>query len=249
MRSKCSSRLNLILASLLLVWGGSFRASHAVAAPPTVTITGLEVNGTPQPCSTSTTAMGGDTVCVLFDTSQSGFAEAFLGPNNVRFCSGPVTPRPGNPWRCCFRFVSTPITGPRTITVRVTNSTTGSGSAMCTFTVGSSTQNQLTGTIRPARGQNQTSCNTTFFNGEPISFVVTSSLPAHATVMLTKPGGMPVTIFDGNVSAGTTTVASGTIGPPAGARTLTLTLTSGSMTATDTCGYNVVLTTAPTNPG
>jgi hypothetical protein len=246
MRSKCSTRVHLILASLLLLWGGSFRASHAV--PPTVTISGLTVNGQPRACGSTTPITGGSTVCVLFTTNQSGFAEVFLSPNNVRVCAGNVTPGPT--WRCCFTFSSTPITGNRSLTVTVTNSANETGSASCGFVVGSGSQTQLTGTIRTNKNQSATcNPNVTYFIGEQISFIVTSSLPAHATVRLTKPGGSPMVIFDGDVSAGTTTVTSGTVGSPTGQRTLNLTLTSGSMTATDTCGYNVASgALAPTGP-
>lgn len=238
MRSKCSSRVHLILASLLLLWGGTFRASHAV---PVVDITGLEVNGTPQACGSPNLVTGGSRVCVVFTTSESGFAEVRLGPNNVLLCAGNVFPR-STPWRCCFTFSSTPITGLRTITVRVTNSAGQSGSDTCTLTVGSSAQNQLTGDVRTQNG-----CGVTFFNGNTVRIIVNSNMTARARVTLTKPDGMGGTttllLFDSTVSPGDNLVAQGTAGSPFGMRTINLTLTAGSMTFTDSCTYNVTAST------
>jgi hypothetical protein len=62
-------------------------------------------------------------------------------------------------------------------------------------------------------------------------------------VTLTRPDGTTVLLFNGPVSAGDTTVATGTAGDPTGAgstRTLKLTLTkSGFTTVMSTCTYDV----------
>lgn len=244
MRSKCSSRVHLILASLLLLWGGSFRASHAVA--PTVTISGLEVNGVFQACGSTKIVTGGSTVCVLFSTNQNGFAQAFLsqGTSNARFCSGNVFPRT-SPWRCCFTFSSTPISGTRTITVTVTNSANETGSATCTLTVGSGSQTQLSGSVRTQNG-----CGVTFFNGNTVQVIVNSNMTATARVTLTYPDGSTVILFNSTVGPGDTTVASGTAGGASGTRTLNLRLTVGSTVFNaPPCTYSVTANTlAPTTP-
>jgi hypothetical protein len=123
-------------------------------------------------------------------------------------------------------------TGMRTLTL-----TSGSTSVTCTYTVGSSSQ-MLTGSVRTNNG-----CGVSFLKGNTINVIVNSSLAANAQVTLTRPDGTTVVLFNGPVSAGDTTVATGTAGDPTGAgstRTLKLTLTkSGFTTVMSTCTYDV----------
>lgn len=123
-------------------------------------------------------------------------------------------------------------TGTRTLTL-----TSGSTSVPCTYSVVSTSQ-VLTGSVRTNNG-----CDVTFLKGSTVSVIVNSSLDANAQVTLTRPDGSTVVLFNGPVSAGDTTVATGTAGDPTGAgstRTLRLTLTKpGFTTVMSTCRYDV----------
>src|SRR5437667_132117 len=108
MRSKLSSRLAVVVASLLLLWGASLgSAAHAMlsggtsgqqggqqtggkAAAPTVTILGLRVNGTEEACGASVSA--GNPVCVRFSTDQAWTAAVTVtkGMTTTTVASGSV---------------------------------------------------------------------------------------------------------------------------------------------------------------
>jgi hypothetical protein len=118
-------------------------------------------------------------------------------------------------------------------------------SQQCNYIVRTGTQSQLTGTVTTNKG-----CGVAFGNGEAISIIVNSSLPAHARVTLNKPNGSggttTLTLFDADVSAGDTTVFTGMTGSPTGTRTIDLLLTKpGFNFAIDRCQYSVVLLLSP----
>jgi hypothetical protein len=232
MRSKFSPRVALVLTSLFWCLGGSGIARAALTAASVTTNQG---------CDPGTSFKPGDSITISFsvtqgasDTShvtltlQNGSTMSTLFNQNLM---GPVSPSD-------FPISGTigSNTGTRTLTLTVTpiSPTTGSQiTKMCSYTVVSATQT-LTGNVQTQRG-----CDVTFQPGDVISYFVTSSLPAHAHVELSRTGSMQV-LFDGDVPAGTSPVAQRIASSTTGLRTITLTLTkTGFTTVMDTCTYNV----------
>jgi hypothetical protein len=150
MRSKLSSRLAVLVATLLLLWGASLgSAAHALLSSgssgqqggqqsggktgaPTVTILGLRVNGTAAACGASVNT--GDEVCVRFSTDQNANARVIAQKDEdtpVTVASGSVVT--GVKYITCVT-AGTADSIIRKFTVQVTNGN-GTNAAQCSFTV------------------------------------------------------------------------------------------------------------------
>jgi hypothetical protein len=225
MRSKLSPRCSIVLASLLLVWGGTL-GSIAQAAP-TVSILGLRVNGVNKACGS--TVNGGDTVCVRFTTSENGFARVFVTKNGVKTQTDSGNVSTGFVWLSCVRAGTD--AGTRTFTVEVTGNTSGmvGTSNACTFVVGT--------TPPPTMGPTLTilglvvndtlkSCGSTVNEGDQVCVRIKSDQDANVTVMVQKGSGTPTTVSSGTVVANTeTTTGCVTAGPADGiTRTFNVTI-------------------------
>jgi hypothetical protein len=241
MRSKLSPRCSVVLASLLLLLGGSFRPSHA--AVPMFTILNLRVNGFITSCGAL--VQSGDTVCLRFQSDQSGFAQVSIKKDAGSYqliaqgsVSGGVTYAV-----CVTAGTADNIT--RTFKVTVTNSTTGTGTGTCDYTVmGSmpSTAPTLMTSLTVNGTASTTACpGTTIVSpGDTVCLLFKSDQNGFAQVF-TKKGtsGSQVLRAQGSVTAGVTYSFCVTAGAADGdTRTFTVTVTNGSNLSTSAmCSY------------
>jgi hypothetical protein len=235
MRSKLGPGVGLFLVSLLLLLGGS-RASIAQSVGLAAFVT------VDRGCGA--TYRIGDGIRVNFGATKAArlrliFQKDEFTPVTLfdRFVFGPsdlvIRGTIGQPAGVIRKLVLVATAG----TERV--------SQQCDFFVRTGSQNLLTGSVRTNKG-----CGVAFGTGESIRFIVNSSLPAHARVTLDKPDGTILLLFDADVSAGDTLVASGVTGAPLGARFIHLRLTrSDTNSVNDTCRYDVVVFFAPGSGG
>jgi hypothetical protein len=230
MRSKLISRGGLVLATLFLCLGGT-NSAHAA-----LTSAGVTTN---KGCGSAASFAIGDPIAITFSVTQGTSDKSHLtlqlqnGTNTSVLFNSDVT---GSHTFQINGTIGSP-TGTRTLTLTATpvSPTTGTQiTKTCSYTVTSSSQT-LTGSVRTQRG-----CGVTFMPGDVINYLVTSSLSAHATVVLTRAGVPAQTLFDGDVPAGTSLVAQRSASSTTGTRTITLTLTkTGFPTVTATCTYDV----------
>jgi hypothetical protein len=230
MRSKLNSRGALVLATLFLCLGAG-NSAHAALTSANVT--------TNKGCGSGATFTVGDSIAITFSVTQGSSDTSHL---TLQLQNGSTTSTLFNQnvmGSHTFQISGTigSPSGTRTLTLNATpvSPTTGSPiTKTCSYTVMSS-QQTLTGSVSTQRG-----CGVTFMPGDVINYFVTSSLSAHATVVLTRANVAPQTLFDGDVPAGTSFVAQRVASSTTGTRTITLTLTkSGFPTVTATCTYDV----------
>jgi hypothetical protein len=230
MRSKLISRGGLVLATLFMCLGAG-NSAHAALTSAAVT--------TNKGCGSGATFVVGDSIAITFSVTQDSSDTSHLtlqlqnGSSTTTLFNRDVL---GSHTFQISGTVGSP-SGTRTLTLTATpvSPTTGTQiTKMCSYTVTSSSQT-LTGSVRTQRG-----CGVTFMPGDIINYLVTSSLSAHATVVLTRAGVPAQTLFDGDVPAGTSLVAQRVASSTTGTRTITLTLTkTGFPTVTATCTYDV----------
>jgi hypothetical protein len=230
MRSKLISKGGLVLATLFLCLGGT-NSAHAALTSADVT--------TNKGCGSGASFAVGDSIAITFSVTQGAgdtshltlqlqngstrsslFNRDVMGSHTFQI-SGTIGSPSGTR---TLSLTATPVSP--TMGMQITKS--------CSYTVISSMQT-LTGSVRTQRG-----CGVTFMPGDVINYFVTSSLSAHATVVLTRANVPSQTLFDGDVPAGTSFVAQRVASSTTGTRTITLTLTKmGFTTVTATCTYDV----------
>jgi hypothetical protein len=230
MRSKLISRGGLVLATLFLCLGVT-NSAHAALTSADVT--------TNKGCGAGASFAVGDSIAITFSVTQGSGDTSHL---SLQLQNGSTTSSlfnrdvMGSHTFQIFGTIGSP-SGTRTLTLTATPVSPTTGMQItkpCSYTVMSS-QQTLTGSVRTQRG-----CGVTFMPGDVINYFVTSSLSAHATVVLTRAGVPAQTLFDGDVPAGTSFVAQRAASSTTGTRTITLTLTkSGFPTVTATCTYDV----------
>jgi hypothetical protein len=230
MRSKLISKGGLVLATLFLCLGGTNSARAALTSADVTTNKG---------CGSGASFAVGDSIAITFSVTQGTSDTSHLtlqlqnGSTRSSLFNRDVM---GSHTFQISGIIGSP-SGTRTLALTATpvSPTTGMQiTKMCSYTVTSSTQT-LTGSVRTQRG-----CGVTFMPGDVINYFVTSSLSAHATVVLTRANVPSQTLFDGDVPAGTSFVAQRVASSTAGTRTITLTLTkTGFPTVTATCTYDV----------